>query len=232
MSAADLIKYIALLDLTLLLIGTGSRLYAFKKLHPAFRLLVVYLLFVSGVEILAKLYVYGWLSGYNLYLLHIYTLVEFVLLALVYQYILYLPPKKNKWLRLYFLIVLISISFYALISLTTSSFSPENFELYSKLFVNGTMIALAIRFFISSLKKPERYLNHFNASAYFNSGALLYFAGSFIIYLIINQMIQAQLSETLYIWLINVLLTFVFHLACVIALWQKDSQRTKTLLYG
>lgn len=229
MTAADLIKFIALADLALVLLGTGTRLGVFKKLHPALKFLVAYLLMVGLIEILAKLYVYGWLQGSNLYLLHFYTLAEFALLALMYLGIYGFKNQQNNALKLYFLVAFCAILLYTLFSLSNSD---KSFELYSKLIVNGTMIALALTFFIQSLRNPNRYLQNFNALAYLNSGILLYFTGSFIIYLILNQMIRADLSETLYLWLINVILTFIFHLACITALWQKDSRQTKTSLYG
>jgi len=229
--AADLIKLIALADLAVVLIGTAGRLGSFGKLHPGLKFLTAYLFMVAFIETVAKLYVYGWLKGNNLYLFHFYTLSEFALLALMYLGIFGWKKGKNKSLKLYFTVAFASILFYSLISLSQNT-PEQNFELYSKLVVNGTMIALAITFFIQSLRQPSRYLKHFNALAYLNSGVILYFAGSFIIYVIINQMVNANLSQTLYLWLINTILTFIFHLACITALWQKDSRLTKTSLYG
>ncbi len=201
-----------------------------KKFIQPLKWLLGYLLMVGCIEIAAKLYVYEWLEGNNLYLLHIYTPLEFALLAMMYFRIF--SWHRHSKISLLLQIIFILVVAYSIAHLMGSLNGEQTFALYSKILVNGTMIGLSCAFFIQCLRFPGRFLHHFNAMGISNSGVLLYFAGSFIIYLILNQMINSMVSQVIYLWVINAILTFIFHLTCIIALWQKDSRQTKISRYG
>ncbi len=226
MTASQVIEGVALGDLALLSAGLIALSSRFRRLTRPMRWLVMYLGIVWAVEILAKLYVYEWLPGSNLYLLHIYTPLEFALLGIMYLYLL--DKKWQSRLGLSLLIFFLGIVAYSVVNLIGSWNNVQDFALYSKLLVNGTMVALASLFFVRILKNPGNYVQRFNSLGLANSGVLLYFAGSFIIYLIMNQLVNSYVSQTLYLWVMNAMLTFIFHLMCIIALWQKDSLQPTT----
>lgn len=230
MKPADLIEGIALADLAMTWAGVLSCLLIWKRLISSLKWLWGYLLSVGIIELTAKLYVYEWLEGSNLYLFHIYTVLEFALLAWMYNRIF--SRRMSKALKVFLLLAFFSVATYSIAHLALNNWSPETFQTYHKLLVNGTLAGLALTFFIQSLKEPTRYLDHFHALGYANSGILLYFIGSFIIFLIMNQMVSSDLSKVMYLWIIHALLTFIFHLTCIIALWQKDSRLTKISPYG
>ncbi|MGB0175555.1 MAG: hypothetical protein ACPF9D_00220 [Owenweeksia sp.] len=227
MNPIQLIEGIALADLIVLLAGSITTWFFRKSLIPSMKWLLSYLFMVAGIEILAKMYVYEWLSGSNLHLLHIYAPLEFALLSLMYLSLF--KSKRLKWiLGSIFLLIVV----YSVFNLLYNNGNTDDFATYSKLVVNGSMVGLSCLFFMQCLRDPARHMDHFNALGFTNSGILLYFAGSFIIYLILNELISSYVSDVLYLWVINAILTFIFHLTCIIALWQKDSRLTKTSPYG
>lgn len=232
MTVTKLIEIIAWVDQAWVLLVLISIFKAPRALYQPMRYLVLYLGFVGCIELLSKLYLYEWLSGSNLHLLHIYTAGEFVILSLLYLSIFNAKQVNTKVLRWYLLVALLAILIYSAYHLWQGGNISAHFELYSKLLVSGTFISLSIWLFAQILKNPGQYISHFKGLAYLNSAVLLYFAGSFIIYLILNHLITAHLSDTRYLWLINALVALTFHLICGVALWQKDSYLTKTSTTG
>ena len=193
----------------------------FKRNHQffaPFRWLYFYLVMVAAVELLSKIYLYWW-EGENLYLFHFYTIGEMVLLSIMY---LKLLEDKRRMLNLR---ILLGSVFVVLLSYVGwKLFQPDSsFDMFAKLPINVLMIFMASTFFVRSLKAPKRYQNRFHALFYLNAAVLYYFAGTFIIFMIMNQLVHANGNDVLYLWLLNVVLTLVFHTLCGIVLW-KDSR--------
>ena len=232
MSIAKLIEIIAWVDQAWLLLVITTSLKSRFRLFQPMRYLVGYMCFICCIEILSKLYIYEWFSGSNLYLLHIYTTGEFAILSLLYLNIFKLKQINVSALQRFLFLVFLAVVAYSVYHLWRGGNVAAEFELYSKVLVSGTFISLSAWLFSQILKNPGSYIDHFKALAYFNSAVLLYFAGSFIIYLILNHLVNAQLSDTRYLWLINAFVALTFHLICGVALWQKDSYLTKTSSVG
>ncbi|MAX82002.1 MAG: hypothetical protein CL843_17705 [Crocinitomicaceae bacterium] len=227
MSAARLIETIALADLALVWLGVFSLAYRVRRFHPALKPFYWYLCLVGVIEVLSKMYVYYW-KGNNLYLFYLFAVGELILLSVVYLRI-FEDKRKQPKLRLLLLFLLVLVTGYNFWKLGTS---PKDFDLYGKLPVHAVIIVLALIFFMRSLKEPGRYIKHFNALAFINSAILFYFSGTFIIYIIFNKMVNENVSESVYLWVINVLLSFIFHLLSIIALWQKDNRQAKFSHFG
>ena len=189
---------------------------------------------ISLIELIAKMHIYEWLPGDNLYLFYIYMPLEFALLSMMYLKMFKRPHQKKVKMK-----VLIALSFLLMFLLyflftghPTEAWNHESFEPISKLIVNGCLVGFSLAFFLQNFKEPTRYLSHFKSLFYLNSAVLLYFAGTFIIYVFMKKMIDIEMTETVYLWLLNTLLIFTFHVICIASLWQKDSRLMKTLPFG
>jgi len=223
MSAYQLTELTALVDLALLVFTSGLGLAVFHRLKPAFSYLMVYLWGATLVELIAKLYYFGWLSGSNLWLLQAYTMFEFVVLALLYREVLGLQLRQRKGYTLGLGALAIALAAYAATTFVRQP-DPSAFQLYSKIVVHGTVMALSAALLVRVLKAPERYLENFRGLLPVNSALLLYYAGSFAIFLTMRYAIAHQLEQSVWLWLINVLLTLVLHVVCIFGLWAKDSR--------
>lgn len=211
------------------LTGAGLLLLPrYRHLKPALKYLSLYLWMLIIIEIPAKLYIYVWEDHDNLYLLYIYTALEFLLLSLMYSKMLSLNARRSKNLKRYITFMTLLIVTYSAHELLLKKWlEPEHFQMYSKLIVNGSMIVYSIVFIERVLRSPSSFINDYRAYMQINSGVLLYFAGSFIIFLTLNYLVFEDISQTIFFWLINAILTFIFHIMCIIALWQEDSRQTK-----
>jgi hypothetical protein len=160
--------------------------------------------------------------------------LEFVLLSIMYLKMFKRPHQKQNKLKglIIFAFALILILYFLFTENPSQGWHHESFEPISKLIVNGCMVGFSLAFFLQNLREPSRYLNHFKSLFYLNSGILLYFAGTFIIYVFMEKMVAVDVEETVYLWLLNSLLIFAFHVICIAALWQMDSRLTKTLRFG
>jgi len=215
-----------LLELVPLAAGATVGLMHYRRLGPGLRYLCQYLVMVTVVEVLAKMHLYVWTGTPNLYLMHIYTPLEFVLLSLMYRELLHLDRAQRKRFTVYMAVAAGCIVAYSLYEWTFGNANdPLKFQLYSKALVNGSVITYASLFAIQALKRPGLFLEEDPFLLHINSAMLLYFSGSFIVFLTIDYLMRNDISETIYFWLINVILTFVLHLVCLFGLWRKNSYR-------
>ena len=222
MAISELIEGFALFELLILLGGVTLGLMRWNDLAREFQVLTVYLLGVLLIEVLAKLYIYVWTDLNNIYLLHIYAPFEFLLISRFYELILPLTHVRKKQFRLlYFTVagVLVLYSAYHLFSGDANA--PLQFQLYSKALVNGCIMVYSAFFVILGLMSPGRFLDHDKLLFAVNASMMLYFSGTFVIFLTLNYLLNNNLSKTIYFWLINVALTFILHFVMLVALWKK-----------
>lgn len=223
MGVVAITEVLFLLDMVPLTAGAAVGWMRFRQLGPAFRYLTLYLSVVAVVETLAKIHLYVWTDVNNLYLLHIYTPLEFLLLSLMYRKLLHLDARQYRNFTLYIAVMTTGIVSYSVYELCLSSANdPRGFQLYSKAFTHGSIITCASLFVIQALRRPGLFLEKDPFVLYLNSAVLLYFSGSFIIFLAINYLMRNAISDTIYFWLINVILTFVLHLVCLWGLWRNN----------
>lgn len=226
MSLTELTSGIALADLILLFGISFFGGFLFKRLKPGPRYLLGYLWLVTLVESFSKLYYFGYLQGSNLWLLHVYTLPEFVLLTLMYREFISLSHRKFKTFSRYLWSATILIGLYSIVHLLGARPSrPEMFQLYSKTLVNGSIICYSAMLLIQALKSPSRFINGFQGVMQINTGMLLYFTGSFVIFLTLRFSVGSELQKTVALWFINALLTLLLHVICAFGLWANDSKK-------
>lgn len=196
---------------------------AYPRLDRGFRFLTIYLAVTALVEVLSKLHLYVWVESNNLYLLHFYTPLEFVLLSLVYGAWLHWSKSQRIWFHGYLVLVALGIVTYSAYQLLVDGANdPQTFQLYSKAAVNSSIIAYASMMVLQALRFPGLFLDKDAFVLHVNSAMLVYFSGSFIIFFAMDYLMRNAISETIHFWLINVILTFVLHLVCLIGLWRQS----------
>ena len=227
MNYIHLTYYVVMFDLAILILSSGLGLFWFNRLKPGLQHLTVYLVGISVIEIISKLYVFQIVSGSNLWLAHIYVPFEFLILSRMYLEILQLPKKRAKILNRYVWVLGTATIVYSAYLLFGGAYlSAENFQLYSKVVVNGSIVVYSIALLVRALLNPGE-LGEVKSFLPINSAMLLYFSGSFFIFLTFTYLVQSGLEKSILIWLTNVLLSLILHLVCLFVLWQKDSRYPK-----
>jgi len=156
----------------------------------------------------------------NLPLLHIYTLLEFMMLSLFYRTIL----KRVSFVQKYFGLVF----WGGIIVIVLNSLFLQNlteFNSNAKTFSHITLLGLTLLFFmdrmqINNLEELDGGLNMIN------SGILFYLSGSLFIFMTSNILIEdnSQVHEIL--WIINAMLYLIFQIIILIGVWKVLYPRT------
>jgi len=194
------------------------------KLSWAMRWLSIYVTLVLLIEVLAKLHLYVWTDSDNVYLMHIYSPLEFILVSLFYLRVLPLTSEGKKWFRYFIIFLGVLLVAYSVFHLTVNTGDQVfRYELLSKAVVNAFLIVYASIFIIQSLLNPGHFLDRASSLFVVNAAIMLYFAGTFVIFITLHYLMESELGQTVYFWLINVLLAFILHTSILITLWKKPS---------
>jgi hypothetical protein len=159
----------------------------------------------------------------NLHVLHIYTLVEFIVLSLFYVGMLQ-KIITFRTRRMYWFIALVSV-LIILNSIFIQPIDKLTFNSYAKTLTQVIFIAYAIfYFFIAPIEDNvrSRLLNGIN------SGILLYYAGSLFIFMGSNILTKLDVFHIVF-WISNSVFYLIFQLIVFYGLWQ--FQKTTKILY-
>ena len=198
---------------SIFILGLNCLLYwtSFKIHSKSVRWFTYFISISFGIQITAEWQAHN--SETNLPLLHLYTLLEFIILSIFYKKILKNEINFQKWVTFIILIIglLIIANTYFLQPLTT-------FNSNAKTLTQIIFITYAIIYYFSILNKrttPNPIINLLNAAI------LLYYAGSFFIFMFSNVLLTNLEEDTqLLFWIFNSLLYLVFLLMVFIAGWQ------------
>ncbi|OJJ18600.1 hypothetical protein BKI52_23600 [marine bacterium AO1-C] len=182
----------------------------FKKQSTPLKYLSYLLWVATVVEISA--YILGTYKIPNLPLLHIYVIIEFALLAWMYQLYLYRFYPK-------YLIPIVIVGF-TLLSILNSIFIQTiyTFNTYARALENLLLIVFALSFFYKLLKELKiKYLEK-KPIFWINTGILIYFSGSLFIFIFSNFLVTRRELNT-QMWIIHAFLNIFHNVFYAIGLW-------------
>lgn len=195
----------------LLLVALTISVANWKKMSAPARFISYFLLWNLIIEIITFLLPP---QTNNLPLLHIYTLVEFILFTLVYK-------KMDLFIKISEKTFWIYLGSGSLIIVLNSLFLQNIFEFntYAKTSVQIMLIGYAIGYiFLLTEKSPDLgYLNLINAAV------LIFYSGSLFIFMFGNIMVADNLTITF--WRVNGLLNILFQILIIISLWKASRIR-------
>jgi hypothetical protein len=204
-------ELIAFADLALLAIVIATGFSMVRQLPVSMKWFLTYLLSVAIIESVAKIQFYVFHRS-NLYLIHLYTFLEFLFLSLYLREVLSLSKAKKK--RLGWLIVGISavLASYSIYGLTWyHSFQvPGNVSIYSRTLTSLLIIMLSVLCLVQFTRKSGKTSDD-SILFWLNAGVVIYFSGSFVIFMAMNKLISIPLKHSILLWLINAVLTFIFY---------------------
>ena len=155
----------------------------------------------------------------NLWLIHLYTLTEFILLGLFYKSVL----KRPQWLNQNFKLILLVGS--VLVIANTLFLQPiTQFNSYAETMENIILIGFSISLFFHIINE-ESELYQSKALKWINSGILLYLSGSLFIFLFSQYSMDILPDHFLhYLWLFNLILNLIFKVIIIFAVLKMISE--------
>lgn len=165
------------------------------------------------IEIMARITSYY--GHNNLFLLHLYTLMEFLLLSIFYKKI-HKPEWRNSS---YFSIFIFCISI--LIILNSIILQPlSGFNSYAKTLVQFIIIVYAFSyFFYLSHVEIKRSVEQ-NSLRIINSSILIYYSSTLFIFMFSNYFFVRGIRMLPEFWIFNAILNLIFHFFILIAIWK------------
>ena len=191
-------------------------LFYWKRLSVTFKWLAYFLCLGLFVELLTSI-----LNPHidnNLPILHAYTLLEFVLSALLYQKIGLFNRYSNKsfWIFIATISCLIVLNSIFLEKILT-------YNSFARSFIQALVISFSVGY-IFQLKKHSPESGALNVM---NAAMLLVNAGSLFIFMFGNVLLKNEYSNLF--WDINTILNLIFQILIIISIWM--ASRTRKLQF-
>lgn len=169
------------------------------------------------IEFLALLVGGAWLGLNNLFLLHLFTVVEFGVLAYLFAPYLshYIRPRAFQGL----------IVGFAVFAVLNSIFIDGimRFNAFARAIESVLVIALVLLYFYTLLRSLE--IKHLDRSPLFwvGAGSLIYFSGSLFVFIYSNKILSST-SSSFTIWGIHAFLNILHNIFYAIALWVRPNK--------
>lgn len=189
-------------------------LFGFKKGPVYIRWLIIHLLFAAIVQLFSF---YLWKNGKNnLYVLHIYTVEEMVMLTFFYYFLLKDVVKRN----IFFFVVALFVICAVLNAIFLQSITKHN--TYARSLESLAIIIWAIVFFYQHLAEdPNTKQKHGKGVLLINSAFLLYFSTSLLLFTLSNFISVTSSKEMrINLWAIHALISILMYILIAIGLWK------------
>ena len=192
-------------------VGVLIVLIQYPRISPFYRLVGAYL-FLSVIVDVTNTY-FEQSTGYNLFVIPIYSFFELLLYSIIYyQYLL----KRKSWLGFYALIIC-----FLLIVLDTlflsDLFNVKFFTAFSKVLTDLVIVVMALCYYSEILQGIHPYNK---VVFYLNTIFLGYFLLNSLIFLSINFLVNASLTIVIPFWAANALSALFLYALLTYIIWQ------------
>ncbi len=178
--------------------------------------LLAYIYVCLATEVTAK--ILWWLKINNLLLLHIFSILEFFLLSLLYHSLF-----RNKKLKLVTWVLIILFTTFSIINSIYIQ-STLQFNSYSRFAECLFIVFYAISY------TAENYTKNFDASIvktpFFlvNTGVLIFFSGNYCLFVLSNYLLSQSQTVNLYVWAYHTLLLACYYILIGVGLWKVQNR--------
>jgi hypothetical protein len=182
-----------------------------KRESKLFTLLLLYTVFIALIEITGQLTVYLGTRN-NHWIQHIYTPIEYVLLATVYFYSLHSRAIKRA--------ILVSIAGVSLLSVLSGVLVEDITQMNSstRMIAGALLIAMAVLYFYQTASKPSfTYLDR-DPMFVLSSGVIFYQAGTAMAFSMFNAALAESYDAARICLSIIVVLNILFRIILMMAL--------------
>lgn len=187
-------------------------LIRYRHLDTTMKVMAFYV-FLGGLIQVSSSYLNG-LGHNNLWLLHLYTPLEFACIVWFYGMVLRGFIKKTVF-------VWLGVGFAALSALNSAFLQdPKMFNTYARSFEGLLVIVLCLAWCYKTL--TEMKIRHLQQDPVFwvNTGFLLYFSGNVLLFAVSNYIVDINRALNLYIWAFHAIFSILVYFFISIGLWK------------
>lgn len=217
----QIISFLALIGLILSGIIAGVSCIQYKSFDKSLKILTVYFVLAFFAELTS--YFLAKNSINNLFIFHIFSLIEYGLLFLFFKELFFDFRKK----KLIDLLIILGLLFLILNSLYIQGLNK--FNSYGLAFVSSSIMALSILFYKTLLDKGELGLS-FEKHKWIVFGIFMSHAVSIVVLLFSNAISGFDKSNQLIVWILRAILSGMAKLIICYALLKDFSKIRKTNL--
>lgn len=154
----------------------------------------------------------------NLFILHAYTVIEFIFMAYVYSFHISKVVGKRT-------LLLVTVTFVAF-SIVNSVFiqSIKFFNSYARCIEILLVIVFALCYVYAFIKSDDQRPLKSIPMFWINTAVIIYFTAGFFLYLVSNNMISLSWEVSKIVWNIHGLLLAGYYLSLSRALWIQAKQ--------
>lgn len=199
----------------IILLPCGIAVYRYKRYPPELKTITVYLLVALVTQILSFLLWYQ--KKNNLPILHVYTVLEFLILLTFYYRLL-----KGFLHRVIFIVLAIV---FPLFSILNSIFIEHifTFNSYSRSIEALIFIFLSVSWFVKAVSINPAYTGQYRAFHYIVAGFLIYFSGSLLLFSFGGSIDKLSLPFRLNVWTLNTTLAVLLYSLIAAGLWKQKT---------
>jgi hypothetical protein len=184
--------------------------FRWKQSTKAQQFLIIYVIEIFIIEFVEVLLTY--FHRHNLWLISISTLVEFILIVIIFYYL-----KINEREKSFLLFTGVSFIIFWLISKFT--FEPlSTFNSYTSVVARLFQISISVSVFFDILKDPNVRLKN-DPRIWIASGIMIYSTGSLILCILFLEIAKLPLEVFKTIWQINLFLNIVSEFLYARGIW-------------
>lgn len=209
----EIMLILSLLSPIILLFGIIGAIYRWNKLDSLHKFIFIFFLISLAIDLLSRIMI-RWLNlNSNLSLFSFYILIEYIFLAILYNY--YLLTRKYK-----LLIYLTLIGGVIIILLSLSKLAPiipTQYQLYEGLVANFFTILFGL-FLIYHILVDD--LQTSSQLRTLNNIIILYAGIQFFMSLTVNFMVNMEVELVTTFWLIRLFAIIIFYSKLAHILWQ------------
>ncbi|MBN8679584.1 MAG: hypothetical protein J0M29_15245 [Chitinophagales bacterium] len=169
--------------------------------------------FLGGLIQLSSSYVKNQ-GNNNLWLLHLYTPLEFICILWFYSLVL-VSLAKRKWF------VWLGLGFAVLSALNTAFLQPAlTFNTYARSLEGILVIILCLSWCYQTLTEMKIRALQQDPVFWTNTGFLLYFSGNVLLFAFSNYILNINHALNQYIWAFHALFSILLYFFITIGLWK------------
>ncbi|MCE7993478.1 MAG: hypothetical protein HEP71_15935 [Roseivirga sp.] len=213
MNNKDLFIVLAYVPQGLILLCVMTGLFRLKSLGKLQKLLLTILLITGVSEVVSE--VLWQQSNNNFPVFHIYAILEFCVLAMIYR-----STFENKTIESVFKwSILVFITF----GIANALFFQSVFEPNTNVTTVSSvlLIGLSVSFLFRVLNDMRYDRLEKSAMFWINIGVLTYFSSSFALFTFGEKLVPFSIESTINIWTLHIFFNVLHYIAFCIALWMK-----------
>lgn len=205
-------KLIISLASLFILLPVVVALYQYKRLGEAMKTMAWYVFLGGAIQLYSSLL--NDQKDNNLWLLHLYTPLEFACIAWFFSTVLkgFFPKKVFLWLAIGF----------TLLSCLNSAFlqDTKTFNTYARSLEGLLVITMCLFWCYKTLLEMKIQRLEEDPVFWVNTGFLLYFSGNVLLFAFSNYILNINSDLNLYIWAFHALFSILLYFLITIGLWK------------